>query len=206
MDDNEIKKFLTDSVNEYYHLEDRFDEVLERSKFRQRPKKPFVIIKKKKFIITTILLSLSVIAAGTCLGIVIGSDGCIDKNSASYIYNESISQAESFLNNNLDNYMQIPLYSYTLDTKCLINFYTGKKDNNKIYVYQIFNKLSSDVSVELTCNSYTKTLNFDKSIPDNLVSTIGILNDSNFVINDNDIMYGNIYVDGILSRSITINF
>lgn len=207
MDDNEISKILKQQVNEYYHLEDRYEEALEKIDFSKRPKNNILYIPRKPFIFILIFASALTIAATSIISGTIGYN--MEKNDSSpelSLYNNSVKEAEKYLNENLDNYNALPAYTYSVDNAYLFNIYSGKKDNSKVYIYQFANKNNNNFSIELSCNSYTKTLSYDSDTNENNLQNIGILNDANFIINDSDIMYGKIYIDNVLKKTITINF
>ena len=207
MDDNEISKILKQQVNEYYHLEDRYEEALEKIDFSKRPKNNILYIPRKPFIFILIFASALTIAATSIISGTIGYNMDNDNSSPELsLYNNSVKEAEKYLKENLTNYNLLPVYNYNIHDLYIFNIYSGKKEGLQKFVYQLKTEEAQNFSIELSCNSYTKTLSYTKDSNENNSQNIGILNDANFIINDSDIMYGKIYIDNVLEKTITINF
>lgn len=201
MNDKKIEKFLNDEVNNFYHLNDRYEEVASKIQFSER-NSSLLHFKKGPFFAIVSTLSVAVIVLSSFIGYQICQINANDYNNST-LYAECINNSKDFLTENLDDHSEYPFLTYSPNKDSLLCIYSGIKENNKKYIYQILKKKRIYLTVDFICNSYTKTINLDNNETSPI---IGFLNDDNFVINDNDIVYGNIYKDNSFLKKITINF
>lgn len=206
MNEKEFRKKLIDSVNEYYHLEDRFEEVASKLQLVDDVCDDEFHFRKKPFILITVALSLLVILLTSIISCCVSYHSGLDKNAAAILYQNSLREAKPFLDSNLDKYNNTPMYSITSNDNYLFNLYSGKNGSTELYVYQLYFKNDAKYKIELSNYTQAIVLNYNTGTEEDDSPKLGILNYSNFVINDNDIMYGKIYIDNELVKNFTINF
>ena len=88
----------------------------------------------------------------------------------------------------------------------MFNLYSGNKGSTELYVYQLYIENDANYKIELSNYTQAIVLNYNTGTEEDDSPKLGILNSTNFVINDNDIMYGKIYIDNELVKNFTINF
>lgn len=201
MNDKKIEKFLNDEVNNFYHLDDRYEEAAFKIQFNER-NSSLLHFKKGPFLAIVSTLSVAVIVLSSFIGYQINNlnDDRLQKET---LYEECINNSKDFLNKNLDNCLEYPLFTYSPYENSLLCVYSGTKENDVKYIYQMINKDIISINIEFICKSYTKIITLDSNETSPI---IGFLNDDSFVINDNDIVYGKIYKDNSFLKNITINF
>lgn len=206
-----VKKRLVHDIEEgmknYYHMEDRLDEVKSRMTFVKKTdeqieleniKSHNFIFRKPCFILTSIIAGLVLIGGST--GIT-----CLIKNQQSYendsLYHESILVSNLFIYNNFSEYSKSNFYSISLSQdKYLFNFIDIQSPENSIMLSQFYTKLSNfNISINYKNNDYQKTLTYTEN-------RIDVLNDEQFPINSGDIVKGSIFIDNQLVKEITLNF
>ena len=206
-----VKKRLVQDIEEgmknYYHMEDRLDEVKSRMTFVKKTdeqieleniKSHNFIFRKPCFILTSIIAGLVLIGGST--GIT-----CLIKKSTEYsnaeIYNKSFEILNNFYKNELPEYSFDDTSTFLFfNNKYILNFANVITYNNLKIVSQFYTNCKDfNISINYKNNDYQKTLTYTEN-------RIDVLNDEQFPINSGDIVKGSIFIDNQLVKEITLNF
>lgn len=202
MKDKELVKFFLSDADEYYGLKEKKEEIIKNNNVDNNKNGGFFSFPRRKFIISSVASCLLLVGAGFGIGYLIKG---LDKNGFKYneLYVQSSNAIEKYFLENYDNQRFINIYSINLNDNEIFGFYENENKNTIIYqCYSLTNTEKITVSFE---NSRTS----QKSIITKEVGSynqISILNDSNFEIIANDVIYGEVYVDTNFVKNITINF
>ena len=202
MKDKELVKFFLSDADEYYGLKEKKEEIIKNNNVDNNKNGGFFSFPRRKFIISSVASCLLLVGAGFGIGYLIKG---LDKNGFKYneLYVQSSNAIEKYFLENYNNQRFINIYSINLNDNEIFGFYENENKNTIIYqCYSLTNTEKITVSFE---NSRTS----QKSIITKEVGSynqISILNDSNFEIIANDVIYGEVYVDTNFVKNITINF
>lgn len=202
MKDKELVKFFLSDADEYYGLKEKKEEIIKNNNVDNNKNGGFFSFPRRKFIISSVVSCLLLVGAGFGIGYLIKG---LDKNGFKYdeLYKQSRGAIEEYLLNNYNNQKFINIYSINLNNDKLFSFY--ENETKDIYIYQC----SSLTSTEKITISFENSRTSQKSTITKEVCSynqISILNNSNFEIIANDVIYGEVYVDTNFVKNITINF
>ena len=202
MKDKELVKFFLSDADEYYGLKEKKEEIIKNNNVDNNKNGGFFSFPRRKFIISSVVSCLLLVGAGFGIGYLIKG---LDKNGFKYdeLYKQSRGAIEEYLLNNYNNPKFINIYSINLNNDKLFSFY--ENETKDIYIYQC----SSLTSTEKITISFENSRTSQKSTITKEVCSynqISILNNSNFEIIANDVIYGEVYVDTNFVKNITINF
>lgn len=202
MKDKELVKFFLSDADEYYGLKEKKEEIIKNNNVDNNKNGGFFSFPRRKFIISSVVSCLLLVGAGFGIGYLIKG---LDNERFNYdeLYKQSRGTIEKYLLNNYNNQKFINIYSINLNNDKLFSFY--ENETKDIYIYQC----SSLTSTEKITISFENSRTSQKSIITKEVDSynqISILNNSNFEIIANDVIYGEVYVDTNFVKNITINF
>ena len=202
MKDKELVKFFLSDADEYYGLNEKKEEIIKNNNVDNNKNGGFFSFPRRKFIISSVASCLLLVGAGFGIGYLIKG---LDNEIFNYdeLYKQSRGAIEKYLLNNYNNQKFINIYSINLNNDKLFSFY--ENETKDIYIYQC----SSLTSTEKITISFENSRTSQKSIITKEVDSynqISILNNSNFEIIANDVIYGEVYVDTNFVKNITINF
>lgn len=202
MKDKELVKFFLSDADEYYGLKEKKEEIIKNNNVDNNKNGGFFSFPRRKFIISSVASCLLLVGAGFGIGYLIKG---LDNEIFNYdeLYKQSRGAIEKYLLNNYNNQKFINIYSINLNNDKLFSFY--ENETKDIYIYQC----SSLTSTEKITISFENSRTSQKSIITKEVDSynqISILNNSNFEIIANDVIYGEVYVDTNFVKNITINF
>lgn len=202
MKDKELVKFFLSDADEYYGLKEKKEEIIKNNNVDNNKNGGFFSFPRRKFIISSVVSCLLLVGAGFGIGYLIKG---LDNEILNYdeLYKQSRGTIEKYLLNNYNNQKFINIYSINLNNDKLFSFY--ENETKDIYIYQC----SSLTSTEKITISFENSRTSQKSIITKEVDSynqISILNNSNFEIIANDVIYGEVYVDTNFVKNITINF
>ena len=202
MKDKELVKFFLSDADEYYGLKEKKEEIIKNNNVDNNKNGGFFSFPRRKFIISSVVSCLLLVGAGFGIGYLIKG---LDNEIFNYdeLYKQSRGTIEKYLLNNYNNQKFINIYSINLNNDKLFSFY--ENETKDIYIYQC----SSLTSTEKITISFENSRTSQKSIITKEVGSynqISILNNSNFEIIANDVIYGEVYVDTNFVKNITINF
>lgn len=202
MKDKELVKFFLSDADEYYGLKEKKEEIIKNNNVDNNKNGGFFSFPRRKFIISSVVSCLLLVGAGFGIGYLIKG---LDNEIFNYdeLYKQSRGTIEKYLLNNYNNQKFINIYSINLNNDKLFSFY--ENETKDIYIYQC----SSLTSTEKITISFENSRTSQKSIITKEVDSynqISILNNSNFEIIANDVIYGEVYVDTNFVKNITINF
>lgn len=202
MKDKELVKFFLSDADEYYGLKEKKEEIIKNNNVDNNKNGGFFSFPRRKFIISSVVSCLLLVGAGFGIGYLIKG---LDNEIFNYdeLYKQSRGTIEKYLLNNYNNQKFINIYSINLNNDKLFSFY--ENETKDIYIYQC----SSLTSTEKITISFENSRTSQKSIITKEVCSynqISILNNSNFEIIANDVIYGEVYVDTNFVKNITINF
>lgn len=202
MKDKELVKFFLSDADEYYGLKEKKEEIIKNNNVDNNKNGGFFSFPRRKFIISSVVSCLLLVGAGFGIGYLIKG---LDNEIFNYdeLYKQSRGAIEKYLLNNYNNQKFINIYSINLNNDKLFSFY--ENETKDIYIYQC----SSLTSTEKITISFENSRTSQKSIITKEVDSynqISILNNSNFEIIANDVIYGEVYVDTNFVKNITINF
>lgn len=205
-----VKKRLVQDIEEgmknYYHMEDRLDEVKSRMTFVKKTdeqieleniKSHNFIFRKPCFILTSIIAGLVLIGGST--GIT-----CLIKNQQSYnsdLGSDSFIVSKQFINDNYQGCFINNRYSISIkNNKYILNFIDIQYSETSFILSQAYTNYNNfNISINYKNNDYQKTLTYTEN-------RIDVLNDEQFPINSGDIVKGSIFIDNQLVKEITLNF
>lgn len=204
MKDKELVKFFLSDADEYYGLKEKKEEIIKNNNVDNNKNGGFFSFPRRKFIISSVASCLLLVGAGFGIGYLIkGLDNENDYVSDS-IYYKSIEESKNFFqNHNYNNDFEV-IFSYKLLSNYIFNVYV-EKENLSNYFFQCY----SLTSIEKITVSFVNGRTSQKSIITKEVDSynqMSILNDSNFEIIANDVIYGEVYVDTNFVKNIAINF
>ncbi len=202
MKDKELVKFFLSDADEYYGLKEKKEEIIKNNNVDNNKNGGFFSFPRRKFIISSVVSCLLLVGAGFGIGYLIKG---LDNNSFKYneLYVQSSNAIEKYFLENYNNQRFINIYSINLNDNEIFGFY--ENENKDIIIYQCY----SLTSTEKITVSFENSRTSQKSIITKEVCSynqISILNDSNFEIIANDVIYGEVYVDTNFVKNITINF
>lgn len=202
MKDKELVKFFLSDADEYYGLKEKKEEIIKNNNVDNNKNGGFFSFPRRKFIISSVVSCLLLVGAGFGIGYLIKG---LDNNSLKYneLYVQSSNAIEKYFLENYNNQRFINIYSINLNDNEIFGFY--ENENKDIIIYQCY----SLTSTEKITVSFENSRTSQKSIITKEVCSynqISILNDSNFEIIANDVIYGEVYVDTNFVKNITINF
>ena len=204
MKDKELVKFFLSDADEYYGLKEKKEEIIKNNNVDNNKNGGFFSFPRRKFIISSVVSCLLLVGAGFGIGYLIkGLDNENDYVSDSIYYKSIEKSKEFFKNHNYNNDFEV-IFSYKLLSNYIFNVYV-EKENLSNYFFQCYSLKSTEKITVSFENSRTS----QKSIITKEVDSynqISILNDSNFEIIANDVIYGEVYVDTNFVKNITINF
>ena len=201
MKDKELVKFFLSDADEYYGLKEKKEEIIKNNNVDNK-NGGFFSFPRRKFIISSVVSCLLLVGAGFGIGYLIKG---LDNNSFKYneLYVQSSNAIEKYFLENYNNQRFINIYSINLNDNEIFGFY--ENENKDIIIYQCY----SLTSTEKITVSFENSRTSQKSIITKEVCSynqISILNNSNFEIIANDVIYGEVYVDTNFVKNITINF
>lgn len=202
MKDKELVKFFLSDADEYYGLKEKKEEIIKNNNVDNNKNGGFFSFPRRKFIISSVVSCLLLVGAGFGIGYLIKG---LDNNSFKYneLYVKSSNAIEKYFLENYNNQRFINIYSINLNDNEIFGFY--ENENKDIIIYQCY----SLTSTEKITVSFENSRTSQKSIITKEVCSynqISILNNSNFEIIANDVIYGEVYVDTNFVKNITINF
>lgn len=202
MKDKELVKFFLSDADEYYGLKEKKEEIIKNNNVDNNKNGGFFSFPRRKFIISSVVSCLLLVGAGFGIGYLIKG---LDNNSFKYneLYVQSNNAIEKYFLENYNNQRFINIYSINLNDNEIFGFY--ENENKDIIIYQCY----SLTSTEKITVSFENSRTSQKSIITKEVCSynqISILNNSNFEIIANDVIYGEVYVDTNFVKNITINF
>ncbi|CDC43740.1 unknown [Firmicutes bacterium CAG:449] len=202
MKDKELVKFFLSDADEYYGLKEKKEEIIKNNNVDNNKNGGFFSFPRRKFIISSVVSCLLLVGAGFGIGYLIKG---LDNNSFKYneLYVQSSNAIEKYFLENYNNQRFINIYSINLNDNEIFGFY--ENENKDIIIYQCY----SLTSTEKITVSFENSRTSQKSIITKEVCSynqISILNNSNFEIIANDVIYGEVYVDTNFVKNITINF
>ena len=202
MKDKELVKFFLSDADEYYGLKEKKEEIIKNNNVDNNKNGGFFSFPRRKFIISSVVSCLLLVGAGFGIGYLIKG---LDNNSFKYneLYVQSSNAIEKYFLENYNNQRFINIYSINLNDNKIFGFY--ENENKDIIIYQCY----SLTSTEKITVSFENSRTSQKSIITKEVCSynqISILNNSNFEIIANDVIYGEVYVDTNFVKNITINF
>ena len=203
MKDKELVKFFLSDADEYYGLKEKKEEIIKNNNVDNNKNGGFFSFPRRKFIISSVVSCLLLVGAGFGIGYLI--KGLDNENVFKYneLYKQSRSEIEEYLVKNYNDQKFINIYSFNLNNDEMFSFY--ENENKDTIIYQCY----SLTTTEKITVSFENSRTSQKSIITKEVcsySQISILNDSNFEIIANDVIYGEVYVDTNFVKNITINF
>lgn len=205
-----VKKRLVQDIEEgmknYYHMEDRLDEVKSRMTFVKKTdeqieleniKSHNFIFRKPCFILTSIIAGLVLIGGST--GIT-----CLIKNQQSNnsdLGSDSFIVSKQFINDNYQGCFINNRYSISIkNNKYILNFIDIQYSETSFILSQAYTNYNNfNITINYKNNDYQKTLTYTEN-------RIDVLNDEQFPINSGDIVKGSIFIDNQLVKEITLNF
>lgn len=201
----QIAEQLKQDIQEYYHMEDRIDEVKAKMTFNDnaeeemKKEKNQIFFTKHLFIIFVILFSTILIGGSVGITCFINYQHFESEKS---LYDQSRKEFDNYKYTNYLNYDIDKNSSFTFEKKYVFNIYEVKNEKNKVILYQYFSNYDNNFKIEFENKNYSKivTNESDKK------NTIGVLNDSSFSINAGDVVTGNVYLNNEFNRKITLNF
>lgn len=202
MKDKELVKFFLSDADEYYGLKEKKEEIIKNNNVDNNKNGGFFSFPRRKFIISSVVSCLLLVGAGFGIGYLIKG---LDKNGFKYneLYVQSSNAIEKYFLENYNNQKFINIYLINLNDNEIFGFY--ENENKNIIIYQCY----SLTSTEKITVSFENSRTSQKSIITKEVGSynqISILNDSNFEIIANDVIYGEVYVDTNFVKNIAINF
>lgn len=202
MKDKELVKFFLSDADEYYGLKEKKEEIIKNNNVDNNKNGGFFSFPRRKFIISSVVSCLLLVGAGFGIGYLIKG---LDKNGFKYneLYVQSSNAIEKYFLENYNNQNFINIYSINLNNNEIFGFY--ENENKDIVIYQCY----SLTTTEKITVSFENSRTSQKSIITKEVDSynqISILNNSNFEIIANDVIYGEVYVDTNFVKNITINF
>lgn len=202
MKDKELVKFFLSDADEYYGLKEKKEEIIKNNNVDNNKNGGFFSFPRRKFIISSVVSCLLLVGAGFGIGYLIKG---LDKNGFKYneLYVQSSNAIEKYFLENYNNQKFINIYSINLNDNEIFGFY--ENENKDIVIYQCY----SLTTTEKITVSFENSRTSQKSIITKEVDSynqISILNNSNFEIIANDVIYGEVYVDTNFVKNITINF
>lgn len=203
MKDKELVKFFLSDADEYYGLKEKKEEIIKNNNVDNNKNGGFFSFPRRKFIISSVVSCLLLVGAGFGIGYLIKG---LDKNDYedNSFYYKSIEESEEFFEKNFYNNDFDLIYSFKYLDNSIYNLYQIQ-DENKTIAFQIYSISKNEKIVVNFENIRTS----QKSIITKEVDSynqISILNNSNFEIIANDVIYGEVYVDTNFVKNITINF
>lgn len=204
MKDKELVKFFLSDADEYYGLKEKKEEIIKNNNVDNNKNGGFFSFPRRKFIISSVVSCLLLVGAGFGIGYLIkGLDNENDYVDDS-IYCKSTKESKEFFISNFYGKDYNLEFSFRYLNNSIYNLYQIQ-DENKTIAFQIYSINKDEEIVVNFENSRTS----QKSIITKEVDSynqISILNDSNFEIIANDVIYGEVYVDTNFVKNITINF
>lgn len=203
MKDKELVKFFLSDADEYYGLKEKKEEIIKNNNVDNNKNGGFFSFPRRKFIISSVVSCLLLVGAGFGIGYLIKG---LDKNDYedNSFYYKSIEESKEFFEKNFYNNDFDLIYSFKYLDNSIYNLYQIQ-DENKTIAFQIYSISKNEKIVVNFENIRTS----QKSIITKEVDSynqISILNNSNFEIIANDVIYGEVYVDTNFVKNITINF
>ncbi len=203
MKDKELVKFFLSDADEYYGLKEKKEEIIKNNNVDNNKNGGFFSFPRRKFIISSVVSCLLLVGAGFGIGYLIKGLDNENDFKCSEIYKQSTNAIEKFFLENYNDQRFINIYSINLNDDEMFSFY--ENENKDIIIYQCYSLASTEkitVSFENSRTSQKSTI--IKEIGS--YNQISILNDSNFEIIANDVIYGEVYVDTNFVKNIAINF
>lgn len=203
MKDKELVKFFLSDADEYYGLKEKKEEIIKNNNVDNNKNGGFFSFPRRKFIISSVVSCLLLVGAGFGIGYLI--KGLDNENNFKYneLYKQSRNEIEKYLLSNYNKQIFINVFSFNLNNDEMFSFY--ENENKDIVIYQCY----SLTTTEKITVSFENSRTSQKSIITKEVDSynqISILNNSNFEIIANDVIYGEVYVDTNFVKNITINF
>lgn len=200
MKDKELVKFFLSDADEYYGLKEKKEEIIKNNNVDNNKNGGFFSFPRRKFIISSVVSCLLLVGAGFGIGYLIKG---LDNVKYNELYKQSRNEIEKYLLSNYNKQIFINVFSINLNNNEMFSFY--ENENKDIIIYQCY----SLINTEKITVSFENSRTSQKSIITKEVDSynqISILNDSNFEIIANDVIYGEVYVDTNFVKNITINF
>lgn len=203
MKDKELVKFFLSDADEYYGLKEKKEEIIKNNNVDNNKNGGFFSFPRRKFIISSVVSCLLLVGAGFGIGYLI--KGLDNENDFKYneLYKQSRSEFEEYLLSNYNKQIFINVFYFNLNNNEMFSFY--ENENKDTIIYQCY----SSINTKKITVSFENSRTSQKSIITKEVGSynqISILNDSNFEIIANDVIYGEVYVDTNFVKNITINF
>lgn len=203
----ELVEQLRRDIQEYYHMEDRIDEVKAKMTFnddaeeQMKKEKNKIFFTKHLFIIFVILFSAILIGGSVGITCLVNYQ---HYNSEKSLNDKSLSAFRDYMNVEMPSYYIASTSSYSLieGKNSILNIFETKEDNNIIFLYQYYSMFDNDLKIEFENKNYNKIVNNENDKK----NVIGVLNDTSFPINTGDVVIGNVYINNELNRKITLNF
>lgn len=206
MKKKDVIKILNADLDQYYNIDDKLDDIKAKMTFTEEKEesKENFIFSKKPFILTAALSAVVLFG----LGILGGS--LINRDDSNFMYdstfNKSLNLAKDYFigNENIKNVKT--KYVCNLSENAYLNIYQGQRNNNLLYIYQIYASYNSDLKFDLYKE---KDLDQNPIILKSIIHKASITNtidELDFSIQNNDIVYGNIYLGEDFIKNIVINF
>lgn len=203
MKDKELVKFFLSDADEYYGLKEKKEEIIKNNNVDNNKNGGFFSFPRRKFIISSVVSCLLLVGAGFGIGYLIkGLDSDNDYVNDS-IYCKSIKESKEFFENNYSKIYFDIIFSYKYKS-CIFNIYMSE-NNLEDYIFQCYSLTSTEkITVSFENSRTSQKSIFTKEVGS--YNQISILNNSNFEIIANDVIYGEVYVDTNFVKNITINF
>lgn len=203
----QIAEQLKQDIQEYYHMEDRIDEVKAKMTFNDnaeeemKKEKNQIFFTKHLFIIFVILFSTILIGGSVGITCLINYQHF---NSEQSLFDKSLRVFRDYINIEMDSYYIESTSSFSLveEKNSVLNIFEVKKNNDVQFLYQYYSIFDNKIKIEFENKNYTKVVTNENDKK----NTIGVLNDASFPINAGDVVTGNVYLNNELNRKITLNF
>lgn len=202
----QIAEQLKQDIQEYYHMEDRIDEVKAKMTFNDnaeeemKKEKNQIFFTKHLFFIFVILFSTILIGGSVGVTCLINYQHF---NSEQSLFDKSQNELKKYLEENLNGYLIEDTASFIImNSNAIINIHKATNDQNNKILFNLYSITMDNIECRFENNNYSKIFNNFA----NKTTTIGVLNDSSFPINAGDMVTGHIYLNNELNRKITLNF
>lgn len=197
----ELVEQLRRDIQEYYHMEDRIDEVKAKMTFNDDAEEQMKKEKNKIFFTKHLFIIFVILFSAILIGGSVGITSLVNYqhyNSEKSLNDKSLKELENYLKENLPNFTMKNYNSFILENSTMyIGVYETINSNETKYIFQCNSIYDANIKCIFINDTYTKSFNNN---------TISIFNDSSFPINTGDVVTGNVYINNELNRKITLNF
>ncbi len=197
MRNKQVAEILKQDFEDYYNMDDRIGDLKSHVNFSSMgiSRRNTITMRKSKFITACILSSLLLVGGSSLITYYATTNV---RDHFKFIYLQSIDSASNFLSSEVDDFVSLPIQSYSFENRAIFNLYLCQKDNMDCYFFQIYNKSISDFFlVEFIFHDESIKIQSD-SQQQNPIQLL------NFKINSGDKILGSIYANSELYRNIAI--